>query len=100
MSSCRLYLITPSNIPDLPAFTRAAEEALSAGDVAALQIRMKEAAEHEIEDVVRALTPICHAHDVAVILNAWRKSSAVTASISAPRMRRWTRRARSWAPTP
>jgi thiamine-phosphate pyrophosphorylase len=69
MSDCRLYLITPSVIPDLAAFTRAVEEALSAGDVAALQIRMKEAPESEIEAVVRALTPICHAHDVAVILN-------------------------------
>lgn len=69
MSKCRLYLITPSVIPDLAAFTRAVEEALCAGDVAALQIRMKEAPEHEIEEVVRALTPVCHAHDVAVILN-------------------------------
>jgi thiamine-phosphate pyrophosphorylase len=69
MSQCRLYLITPSVIPDLAAFTRAVEEALSAGDVAALQVRMKEAPEHEIEAVVRALTPSCHRHDVAVILN-------------------------------
>ena len=69
MSKCRLYLITPSVIPDLAAFTRAVEEALGAGDVAALQIRMKDAPESEIEAVVRALTPICHAHDVAVILN-------------------------------
>jgi thiamine-phosphate pyrophosphorylase len=69
MSHCRLYLITPSVIPDLPAFTGAVEEALGAGDVAALQIRMKEAPEHEIEAAVRALTPICHARDVAVILN-------------------------------
>ena len=54
MSDCRLYLITPSVIPDLAAFTRVVEEALSAGDVAALQIRMKEAPEHEIEAVTEA----------------------------------------------
>ena len=51
------------------AYAQAVEDALSAGDVAALQIRMKEAPEREIEDVVRALMPICHRHDVAVILN-------------------------------
>lgn len=69
MSKCRLYLITPSIIPDVAAFSVAVDEALSAGDVAALQVRMKTASEHEIEAVVRALTPICHRRDVAVILN-------------------------------
>lgn len=66
---CRLYLITPPNIPDLPAFLRALEEALSAGDVAALQVRLKDVADAEIERVTRAVLPPAHAHDVAVILN-------------------------------
>ena len=35
---CRLYLITPPTIADLPAFLSALEAALSAGDAAALQI--------------------------------------------------------------
>lgn len=66
---CRLYLITPPALPDLDAFARELEAALSAGDVAALQIRLKPAADADIAQAVRRLTPICHAHDVAVILN-------------------------------
>ena len=66
---CRLYLITPPVIADIPAFARALDEALGAGDVAALQIRLKDASEAHIADVVRALKPIAHAHNAAVILN-------------------------------
>ena len=43
MPTCRLYLITPSAIDDLAAFGRVLAEALDAGDVAALQIRLKDA---------------------------------------------------------
>lgn len=67
--ACRLYLITPPALPDLDAFARDLEAALGAGDVAALQIRLKDAPDAEIERVVRRLMPIAHAHDVAVILN-------------------------------
>jgi len=66
---CRLYLITPPRLPDLAAFTRTLEAALAAGDVAALQIRLKQAPEAEIEAAVRALMPAAQARDVAVILN-------------------------------
>jgi thiamine-phosphate pyrophosphorylase len=66
---CRLYLITPPKIADLPAFLQALEEALSAGDVAALQVRLKDVADAEIERVTRAVLPLAHARDVAVILN-------------------------------
>lgn len=66
---CRLYLITPPTIPDLDAFAHALETALAAGPVAALQIRLKDAPEAEIEAAVRRLTPIAHAHGTAVILN-------------------------------
>lgn len=74
MSSCRLYLITPPVIADLGAFARDLEAALAAGDVACLQIRLKDAQGNKVaDDVVRAavrkLMPICHAHEVAVILN-------------------------------
>jgi thiamine-phosphate pyrophosphorylase len=68
-TDCRLYLITPAQIPDLPAFLKALEEALSAGDVAALQVRLKGVPDAEIERVTRAVLPVAHAHDVAVILN-------------------------------
>jgi thiamine-phosphate pyrophosphorylase len=66
---CRLYLITPPRLDDLAAFAKTLEAALAAGDVAALQIRLKDAADAEIEAAVRALSPIAQAHDVAVILN-------------------------------
>src|SRR6185312_16380102 len=68
-TDCRLYLITPPRIDDLEAFLKALENALSAGDVAALQVRLKDVPDAEIERVTRAILPLAHAHDVAVILN-------------------------------
>ncbi len=69
MSSCRLYLITPPVIADLGAFARDLEAALGGGDVACLQIRLKDAGDDAVRATVKKLMPICHAHDVAVILN-------------------------------
>ena len=69
LPACRLYLITPPSIADLSAFARALEGALDAGDVAALQIRLKDADDAHIAEAVRALGPIARARDVAVILN-------------------------------
>lgn len=66
---CRLYLITPPVIPDLDAFAATLEAALSAGDVAALQIRLKSADDAAIRRAVARLGPVARAHDVAVILN-------------------------------
>lgn len=66
---CRLYLITPSALPDLEQFGRDLAEALEGGDVAALQIRLKDVADAEIAAAVKALKPIAQAKDVAVILN-------------------------------
>jgi len=66
---CRLYLITPPRLPDLAAFATTLEAALAAGDVAALQIRLKDVPDAEIEAAVRALMPVAQARDVAVILN-------------------------------
>jgi thiamine-phosphate pyrophosphorylase len=67
--TCRLYLITPPAIDDLAVFGRVLAEALDAGDVAALQIRLKSAPEDVIAAAVDVLTPICHARGAAVILN-------------------------------
>ena len=66
---CRLYLITPPAMPDLDAFAAQLEAALSAGDCAALQIRLKETSDDAIRAAVARLKPICQAHDVALILN-------------------------------
>lgn len=66
---CRLYLITPPTIDDLEAFAGALERALDAGDVAALQIRLKPAGDEAIRAAVRRLAPIAQGRGVAVILN-------------------------------
>lgn len=66
---CRLYLITPPVIDDLDAFAIALEAALEAGDVAALQIRLKPAEDAIVTAAVGRLAPIAQARGVAVILN-------------------------------
>src|SRR4051794_32265982 len=66
---CRLYLITPPQLDDLAGFGRALAHALDAGDVAALQIRLKEVDDAIVAAAVDALAPIAAARDVAVILN-------------------------------
>jgi len=66
---CRLYLITPSRLDDLAGFGRVLAAALDAGDVAALQIRLKDVGDDIVSAAVDALTPIAQARDVAVILN-------------------------------
>jgi thiamine-phosphate pyrophosphorylase len=67
--SCRLYLITPPQIADLDAFAGALEAALVAGDVACLQLRLKDVEDAAIARAVKRLMPLCHARDVAFLLN-------------------------------
>lgn len=69
----RLYLITPPafNPQD---FAPILKTALSAGDVACLQLRLKNAdgtkvPEAEIADAIKYLMPVAHGCDVAFILN-------------------------------
>jgi thiamine-phosphate pyrophosphorylase len=69
MPPCRLYLITPPAIDDVAAFLAMLDAALGAGDVAALQIRLKGAPDDHVAAVARAILPLAHAHGVAVILN-------------------------------
>ncbi|WP_296599023.1 thiamine phosphate synthase [Phenylobacterium sp.] len=66
---CRLYLITPPRLDDLAAFGHVLAHALDAGDVAALQIRLKDVADEVIAAAVDVLAPIAQAREVAVILN-------------------------------
>jgi thiamine-phosphate pyrophosphorylase len=66
---CRLYLITPPRLDDLAAFGHVLAHALDAGDVAALQIRLKDHPDDIVAAAVDALAPIAQARDVAVILN-------------------------------
>jgi thiamine-phosphate pyrophosphorylase len=66
---CRLYLITPPVLDDLAGFGRTLAQALDAGDVAALQVRLKGASDEVIAAAVDVIMPIAHSRDVAVILN-------------------------------
>ncbi len=66
---CRLYLITPPRIDDLPGFGHLLAQALDAGDVAALQIRLKDAPDDVLAAAIDVISPIARARGVAVILN-------------------------------
>ncbi|MGH7004973.1 MAG: thiamine phosphate synthase [Alphaproteobacteria bacterium] len=65
---CRLYLITPP-VLDAAAFAPQLETALAAGDVACLQLRLKDASDEAVRRAAEALIPICHARGVAFIVN-------------------------------
>ena len=66
---CRLYLITPPTLDDPAAFAQAFASACEGGDVAALQVRLKDVPEAAIAAAVQALAPIARARDVVLILN-------------------------------
>ncbi|MDQ7018364.1 MAG: thiamine phosphate synthase [Robiginitomaculum sp.] len=66
---CRLYLLTPPRLDDLGTFAKDLEVTLAAGDVAALQIRLKDVSDAEIRDAYQTLAPIAHGADVAVLIN-------------------------------
>jgi len=67
MTDCRLYLITP---PVLPAdFEHQLAAALDAGDVAALQLRLKDVPDAEVLRIIERLRPIVQSRDVAFLLN-------------------------------
>ena len=64
---CRLYLITPpilpGNFPDLLA------AALDAGDVAAVQLRLKDVADSALQRTIDQLRPIVQSRNVAFLIN-------------------------------
>ena len=65
---CRLYLITPPKF-ELRAFAETLKRTLAAGDVASLQLRLKDVPDEEIVRVTEILMPIAQKADVAFILN-------------------------------
>jgi thiamine-phosphate pyrophosphorylase len=65
---CRLYLVTPPAI-ELATFPDTLARALDGGDVAALQIRLKELEDDDLRRAIDALRPVAQARGVAVILN-------------------------------
>ncbi|HVU21578.1 MAG TPA: thiamine phosphate synthase [Rhizomicrobium sp.] len=66
--SCRLYLITPPKI-EPRAFAEELKRALGAGDVASLQLRLKDVSDDEIARATELLMPVAQKHDVAFLLN-------------------------------
>jgi len=65
---CRLYLITPPEI-DPAAFRDTLAEALDAGDVACLQLRLKDASDDEVRRAADLLRPVAQERNVAFIMN-------------------------------
>ena len=65
---CRLYLITPPAI-ELAAFSHALREAFAGGDVAAVQLRLKDVSDADILRIGGALLPIAQEGGAAFILN-------------------------------
>jgi thiamine-phosphate pyrophosphorylase len=67
-TGCRVYLITPPRL-DLTAFQRAFTEALDAGDVAAVQLRLKDTDDDTWKRAIDALRPIAQSRNVSFLLN-------------------------------
>ena len=71
----RLYLLTPPIVADVDAFAAALTAALDAGDVACLQIRLKDpetnapAPDDEILRLGEKIVPLAQGYDVAVLIN-------------------------------
>jgi thiamine-phosphate pyrophosphorylase len=68
-SRCRLYLITPPAIEHPALFADDLRAALDGGDVAVLQIRLKDVADAVIARTTDVLRPICQQRGVAVLMN-------------------------------
>lgn len=71
---CRLYLITPPEIDDVDAFAQTLDDALSGGDVASLQIRLKDRAgkaapDEHIRALARKILRPAQDRGVAVLIN-------------------------------
>jgi thiamine-phosphate pyrophosphorylase len=65
---CRLYLITPPQLA-VEAFADDLAAALDGGDVACVQLRLKETEDSLIRAAAEMLMPVCHAREVAFIVN-------------------------------
>ena len=68
MSNCRLYLISPPRLSAVN-FLGPLKEALSGGDVASFQLRLKDVSDDEIRRATDALRPVVQAAGAAFILN-------------------------------
>jgi thiamine-phosphate pyrophosphorylase len=67
-ATTRLYLITPPAFDPVP-FAKELEEALAGGDVASLQLRLKDCGDEAVRRATEVLKPIAQARGVAFIMN-------------------------------
>ncbi len=65
---CRVYLITPPKL-DPTSFANQLAAALDAGDVAAVQLRLKDVDDDAWRRTIDVLRPVTQQHDVAFLLN-------------------------------
>ncbi|MEM9055635.1 MAG: thiamine phosphate synthase [Pseudomonadota bacterium] len=68
----RLYLITPPQIEDVPTFVDQFRAAVQGGDVASLQIRLKQGDQIDLQatrEVAQAVKRICSAEHIALFIN-------------------------------
>ena len=64
----RLYLITPPQLDPEP-FSETLADAFEGGDVACVQLRLKDVSEDEVIRATEILMPIAQAYDVAFLIN-------------------------------
>jgi thiamine-phosphate pyrophosphorylase len=65
----RLYLVTPPLIANLSDFARTLKAVIEAGDVACLQLRLKDVADADVLEAARALFPMAQDLGVACLIN-------------------------------
>ena len=65
---CRLYLITPPAF-EPEAFCHPLSEALDAGDIAAVQLRLKNTDDAAILKAARIILPLCRSRNIPLIIN-------------------------------
>jgi thiamine-phosphate pyrophosphorylase len=65
---CRIYLITPPRLEPVP-FAELLASALDAGDVAAVQLRLKDVDDDTRRRAIDVLRPVTQSRDVAFLLN-------------------------------
>ncbi|HLN24606.1 MAG TPA: thiamine phosphate synthase [Patescibacteria group bacterium] len=69
MTDCRLYLVTPPTIDDVPAFAKTLGSVLDAGDVACVQLRLKDIDDAALRLAIGFLRPEVQRRGVAFLLN-------------------------------
>lgn len=77
---CQIYVISPPAIADIDGFASSLSMALETGLVACFQLRLKGCDSAHSRAVAAVLMPLCHAHDVAFLVN---DDAALAADIGA-----------------